>query len=839
MSSDLKGVESNQDLNLGKALKQDLTPMPIKIKRYISSEGFWLVIFFIVLLPIIVPELSFLFEFALISSVLLSYINIKTEELLPYKKPISSGDKLDRNEINPANDKPSKPAGVSFFGNIRGSNKEVWFSDSDVRTHCLIFGTTGSGKTELLLSICVNTLNQASGFIYIDGKGDNSLWAKVFSLVAARARLDDLYLINYMTSSIAPNQISTNKISNTMNPLATGNADSLSELIISLLPDGGGDGMWKGRASVFMTALIKALVYLRDNNPSFLLDIDQVRKFFTLQKVIELATNNDKYDIPIEFKDGLEQYVVNLPGYVEGAEASDQPEDVFTQHGFITMQFTETFGLLSDTYGHIMRTQVAEVDFFDIVVQRRILVVLLPALEKSTQNLGNLGRIIIASIKNMMATTLGSLVEGDRADVIETKPTNAPSAYLTIFDEYGYYSVEGAAVMPAQARSLGFFMIFAGQDFQAFKKGSEEESHSIVANCAIKICMKLEDPGETLKIFQDAAGEEKVSELSGYERDTQSVTGNKFTASTNVNITSKNIINVRDLRNQSSGEAHMLYRDTTSRLKMFYANPKLTQETRVNTFLEIKPPDDETTSQLRHSSKIIEGKFQDIIEDPKIYSKTVLSAIDAIGSPEFENIIKISNIAKGLNPVIQGIFTLASYIERVNIIDNEIILKIRENLDEFSINNKKDSESNDDDFDYDDNNENLFESSNSFEDSTNVDFKDGLEKSIRIKKKSLDSIEEKSFSLFEKMNIDFFDLKDKINTIEKIILPSMINKGLIDNHETSNPEISDLIIENTLLDLKSNANPIDNKDLNRKSENIESEIKNIIDSIITDDIDDL
>lgn len=161
------------------------------------------------------------------------------------------------------------------------------------------------------------------------------------------------------------------------------------------------------------------------------------------------------------------------------------------------MQFTETFGLLADTYGHIMKTQIAEVDFYDIVVNRRILVVLLPALEKSIQNLGNLGRIIIASIKNMMSTTLGSKVEGDREEVIDTKPTNSSSPYMTIFDEYGYYAVEGAAVMPAQARSLGFFMIFAGQDFQAFKKGgSQDEAYSIVANMAIKICLKLEDPVE-------------------------------------------------------------------------------------------------------------------------------------------------------------------------------------------------------------------------------------------------------------------------------------------------------------------------------------------------------
>ena len=51
-----------------------------------------------------------------------------------------------------------------------------------MRTHALIFGSTGSGKTEALISIAYNALLQASGFIYIDGKGDNSLFAKIFSM---------------------------------------------------------------------------------------------------------------------------------------------------------------------------------------------------------------------------------------------------------------------------------------------------------------------------------------------------------------------------------------------------------------------------------------------------------------------------------------------------------------------------------------------------------------------------------------------------------------------------------------------------------------------------------
>jgi intracellular multiplication protein IcmO len=838
MARKIKGIDTSKESNL--KLEKDLTPTPLKIKRYITSEGFWIVLCFFYAVPFVVPSAAFAAEFVLILLLLAGILNIKSEETLPYKKRESSGDAYDLNEENPANNKPDDPQGITFFGNEIGTRKEVWFTNSDVRTHCLIFGTTGSGKTEALLSICVNTLNQASGLIYIDGKGDNSLWAKVFSLVAARGRLDDLYLINYMTSSIDLDNKSTEKISNTMNPFATGNADSLTELIVSLLPDGGGDGMWKGRAAVFMGALLRALVYLR-NQGQLLLDIDTVRKYFTMKTIIELS---ERDDIPLKYLDGLQQYVINLPGYINPTSSNpnpEQPDTVNEQHGYITMQYTETFGLLADTYGHIMKTQVAEVDFYDIVVNRRILVVLLPALEKSTQNLGNLGRIIIASIKNMMSTTLGSKVEGDREEVIDTKPTNAPSPYMTIFDEYGYYAVEGAAVMPAQARSLGFFMIFAGQDFQAFKKGSEEESYSIVANCAIKICMKLEDPGETLKIFQDAAGEDNSVELSGFERDTQSTSSSSYSASNNVSVQKKNIINVRDLRDQNPGESHILFRDTVKRIKHYYANPKLLAATRVNTFLEVEPPSYEIVKELKFGHKKIEKQFLSILEDKKTYQKTVKKAIDAIGSPELANLFKFVKISRGTSNTIKTAFSVASYAERVNIIDNEIVTQIRENLEDFNTNlnqqdieddtnlkstNKPNDESLKDDID------NVLTEVDGTEYSITMSLKEEVDK----KQTELQQLEEDTFVVFDKIGLDFFGIQEKMAEFENEVVDKLNRKGLITNEYKVNEEYSNVVTENSLLDLNIAAIPNKEKENNDKERN--NEIKDIIDSIIIDDIKD-
>ena len=156
-----------------------------------------------------------------------------------------------------------------------------------MRTHALIFGSTGSGKTEALLSIAYNALIQGSGFIYVDGKGDNSLFAKVFSMVRSKGRTDDLLIINFMTGAkdiIGPQD---KKISNTLNPFSSGSSSMLSTLIVSLMggASNSGDGdMWKGRAIGFVEALMRVLVAMRDAG-NILLDANTIRNYFLLPRL--------------------------------------------------------------------------------------------------------------------------------------------------------------------------------------------------------------------------------------------------------------------------------------------------------------------------------------------------------------------------------------------------------------------------------------------------------------------------------------------------------------------------------------------------------------------------
>lgn len=525
--------------------------------------------------------------------------SIGKHSTLPFRIP-EVAHMLDYNDFKSGTQLPQMSRGICFYGNELKTNLELWFNNDDMRTHTLIFGSTGSGKTETLISLAYNSLVMGSGFIYVDGKGDNSLFAKIFSLTRSVGRDDDLLLINFMTGARDIVGQQERRLSNTLNPFCVGSSSMLSQLVVSLMdsasntPDG---DMWKGRAISFVEALMKVLTYMRDQG-KILLDANTIRNYFELSRlesmVIDKMFPRDNQepvslaDAPSVVLEPLYSYLMNLPGY-NRAKKGQQVSQVLEQHGFITMQLIRVFTSLADTYGHILRTELAEVDLKDVVLNRRILVVLLPALEKSPAELSNLGKVIISTLKAMMASGLGEEVEGSYKDIISRKPTTSPTPFMCILDEYGYYAVPGFAVVPAQARSLGFSVIFAGQDLPAFQKASKEEAASIGANTNVKIAMKLEDPIETWEFFAKTAGESYVTKVDSFQTDPKSMMNNYLDAKS-ASAEKRARIDLLDLKEQREGEMHIFFKSTIIRAKSFFANPPPVEKMRLNQFLKIAAP---------------------------------------------------------------------------------------------------------------------------------------------------------------------------------------------------------------------------------------------------------
>src|SRR3546814_19907815 len=93
--------------------------------------------------------------------------------------------------------------------------------------------------------------------------------------------------------------------------------------------------------------------------------------------------------------------------------------------------------LLSKTYGHIFGDMFSEIDMVDVALHNRVLFMLIPSLEKSSQEAENLGKLAIACLRVMMATNLGAGLEGSYEKLLGAKATNAPYPFPAALDEIG------------------------------------------------------------------------------------------------------------------------------------------------------------------------------------------------------------------------------------------------------------------------------------------------------------------------------------------------------------------------------------------------------------------
>lgn len=398
--------------------------------------------------------------------------------------------------------------------------KPVWFTDTQMRQHMLVMGTTGAGKTEFLLWLSAQAMAQGSGVIFVDGKGDVKTWFRLYSIARRIGCEESIRVLNFGTNLTEGESKYT--LSNTLNPFTLGDASQLTEMMSALMAEGGGDNaMWKERAVSMIRALITCLVDLREMGeiemgPNVLADympLDKLGKFETDERLSELGR--------LEVK----RYLDSLPGFRAGGQQGKAESD--KQHGFLTMQFTALLGLLNNAYGHIMKFRLGEIDMLDVIINRRSLYVMLPSMEKSPESTKNLGKIVVQQIRAALSKTLGAGVRGSKAEKLDARPTNSITPMLCILDEYGSYAVEGFGEVAAQARSIGFSTCFAVQDWASLEKADQRgnEAQRIWANTNIKIIMKVEDSKSTMPLVQDRIKKGYVLESSGKETNRESLTG--------------------------------------------------------------------------------------------------------------------------------------------------------------------------------------------------------------------------------------------------------------------------------------------------------------------------
>lgn len=499
-----------------------------------------------------------------------------------------------------------------------GRDDGLYVTDGYVVTH----------NTEVLLGMVSQALMWSSGFIFIDGKGTTEFYARTWSLARRFGREDDVRVINFTGGSSDPDAPSGSAFSqsNTLNPFAKGSPDQLTNLIISLMGDaGGGNDMWKKRAMSLVSGLMRALCDLRDSG-SLLLDVQAIRDFLPLGQgvvkrpgvkpaakaqsindltdeqwkdirsragMIEIYLRALKGDFSSATALNMKAFFDTLPGFSLEKALNGDPQDTKAseQYGFLSMQLTGPLSSLADDFGHIFRTPLGEVDMADIVYNRRILVVLLPALQKAPEMMKNCGTIIISMIKMMMGLASGSDLEGSKKTIIDAKPTRAPSPFILVADEVGYYMVDGLDVMMAQGRSLGFCIIPAGQDMAAMGKISPQIAESVSANARLLVIGATEDAAKTFDFINKKIARKQVAVSSGYTS-RPGLVSNRYVDRMDVSFQEVEQVKINELQSLQEGEFYYLFEGILAKSRTFYIGGDFIDNFRINKFVKVRGPTD-------------------------------------------------------------------------------------------------------------------------------------------------------------------------------------------------------------------------------------------------------
>ena len=516
---------------------------------------------------------------------------------LPIRLPKSAA-RPDYSNPQPGTRK-AKPANGTIFIGWSIDGHELWATAEDMRQHMTIPGTTGAGKTTAILSLLSNALMQGSGFVLVDGKGDRDLFGKVLAMARRFGREDDVRVLNFMVASGV-------KDSHTFNPFLTGNADAIRELLASQLGEqspSDANGVFRERAVALIGTISPVLVWLRDHK-GVPLNIEVIRFSIELRWIWKLAMEKKALirdadtgvereldlvgEIPEEITWPLRSYLGELPGFDPmmplDKQKGDEPSK---QHGFAQFYFTPTFTQLAVSLGHIFRVESGDIDMRDVVLNRRILVVNLPALENSDATLAALGKLVVSSLRAMMAQLLGGSLEGAYTEA--DKPGMGPSPFFVVLDELAYYATTGLDRMLAQGRSMNISFILGFQEVSGIWARLGEKTATLLGNANLTVAMRQQDSGRTREWIEKTAGQTNVTQATSYQG---SEDGN-YREARHAEVRTVSRVDWNDLTSLIEGEAIVLFGGRRVYARVFHAQIDDKGPKRIGRSVMLSAPDHE------------------------------------------------------------------------------------------------------------------------------------------------------------------------------------------------------------------------------------------------------
>lgn len=378
----------------------------------------------------------------------------------------------------------------------------------------IVVGKAGSGKTVFLRGLLEEILFLGAGAFVIDAKGTVDEIKRFLAMAYKYGRENDLLILNFTNM----------KNTHTINFLAYGSALMLKEILMVL--SSSGEDKWRQVDEDFITAILKLLVYKRDNE-KLILTLDVIRDYLTLSRLLKEAIkyrksqhrNLDDYVryVTSKIEIDAQEFKAKADGDVEfwklcseNAKKTDL-QGVY-EAGLSAGNWNGVLTTLGSDYGAIFNVEYPDIDFYQAIQSNKIILVSLPTME-SEETAKKIGKLLLGIIKSVADTKIRSSAE-----------PRIPFVFL--LDEFGSFAISGFGRFMSKARALGmpmflFFQSTAQIDVVDDGKGLEKQE--IFDNSDVFCCLKNTDSdlaeyiNKTLpeRVYLDRSYKEMKKHVSG------------------------------------------------------------------------------------------------------------------------------------------------------------------------------------------------------------------------------------------------------------------------------------------------------------------------------------
>lgn len=395
-----------------------------------------------------------------------------------------------------------------FYGDAVKSGKApnnkirpILINAETMKRHFLCMATIGAGKSVLMKGLIEQYTLLGGGMMIVDGKGTDEFAKEIYGLVASLGREDDFVYLNFLDMDNT----------HTINPLLSGGALSIYEILIALLI--GEENEWKEKQKEFMKCVLKLMVYKRDNEKDFIFDFSSLTNMMSLTTLVKEAINykhlaRENVGIMDFIKYVSSTIEVDIEDFLKGnKEDKKWVEEMYKKtsgegQGIYDVSvcvgaWRNVLTNLSSDYGRIFNAPNPDISLWEATQRNKIIFITLPTMDSDTTP-KELGRLILGLIKGVAAQ--------------KAKFAKEPKIPFTCFlDELGSYVIEGFGRLESKSRSLGisifpFFQSPAQIDVVA---KNDYERKEIIDVTGVHILMKNMHP-ETTEFYAKMVEKIKV-----------------------------------------------------------------------------------------------------------------------------------------------------------------------------------------------------------------------------------------------------------------------------------------------------------------------------------------